>query len=70
MTPRLLVVLRLPVPGVNLATRLRRAESLTVHLRGLGTRLRLVESLTVRLRGKRTIRSGLGAQRAQGHKQT
>jgi hypothetical protein len=83
MTPRLLVVLRLPIPGVsmakvlrlpipivNMATRLGRAESLAIHLRGMGTRLRPGEGLTIRLRGKRTIRSGLGAYGAQGHKQT
>ena len=57
------------IPGVSMGPRLGRGE-MTIHLRGKGTRLGPGESLTIRLRGKRTIRSGLSAQGAQGHKQT
>ena len=56
MATRLLIVMRLPVPNVSLGS--------------MATRLGRGESLTIPLRGKGTIRSGLGAQRAQNHKQT
>jgi len=69
MGSRLVPPLRLTIPAVRMGTCLGRGV-MAIHLRGNGTWLRPGESLTIRLRGKRTIRSGLSAQGAQGHKQT
>jgi hypothetical protein len=70
MATGLLHVLRLPIPGVNVAARLLHVMRLPIPGVGRGTMLRRVESLTMRLGGTRTIMPGrLGAQRAQSHKQ-
>lgn len=63
-----LAVLAIPTRGI--ATRLLPLMRLTIPAVCLGTRLWLGDSLTIWLLGKRTIRSGLGAQGAQSHKQT
>ena len=59
----------LVIPAIGIATRLLPLRVLTIPAGSIATRLGRGESLTIRLRGKRTIRSGLGAQRAQSHKQ-
>ena len=66
----LLPLMGLSIRAVSKGTRLGRGEILMIHLRGRGTRLGPGEGLAIRLRGKATIRSGLGAQGAQRHKQT
>ncbi|MGA9753938.1 MAG: hypothetical protein WBV23_02210 [Desulfobaccales bacterium] len=67
IAPGLLPLTVLAIPTIGIATRrlplMRLAEN-------IATRLGRGESLAIRLRRKGTIRSGLGAQRAQGHKQT
>ena len=52
-----------------MAARLLHVVRLPIPGVGRGTMLGRVESLTMRLGGTRTIRPGLGAQRAQSHKQ-
>ena len=86
MAAWLLPLMRLPIPGVSMASRLvplmvlaiaigmaawlLELMRLPIHDVSMATLLGRSESLTIRLRGKRTIRPGLGAQRAQSHKQT
>jgi hypothetical protein len=67
---RLLPLTLMAIPAVGIAAGLLPLMRLTIPAVSKGTRLGPVESLTMRLRGKRTIRSGLGAQGAQRHKQT
>jgi hypothetical protein len=60
----------LGVPTIGITTGLLPLTRLTIPAVSIAARLGPVESLMIRLRGKRTIRSGLGAQWAQSHKQT
>ena len=70
MALRLMPLTVLAIPAVGMARRPLIVMRLPVPDVGMATRLGRGESLTIPLRGKRTIRSGLGAQRAQSHKQT
>ncbi len=63
-----LAVLAIPTIGVTI--RLLPLPVLAVRAIGVGVGPGLGKSLTIRLQGKRPIRSSLGAQGAQRHKQT
>jgi len=69
MATRLLPLTVLAIPTIGMATRLLPLMRLPIPGVSMATRLGRGESLTIRLRGQRTIRPGLGAQRAQSHKQ-
>jgi hypothetical protein len=70
MALRLMPLTVLAMPTIGLATRLLpMVRRLPIPVVSLDTMLLRGASSTIRLRGKRTIRPGLGAQRAQSHKQ-
>ena len=69
MALRLIPLTILAVPTIGLAARLLVVMRLPIPGVSLAASLGWGESLTMRLRGNRTIRPGLGAQRAQSHKQ-
>jgi len=70
LDPPLLPLTIMAIPTIGLAAHLLPLIRLPIPAVSMGPRLVRVESLTIRLPGKGTIRSGLGAQGAQSHKQT